>query len=262
MAMGKLGLGVVGVLTVGFALAAPSVASAHTVMMTPPPRDVGVAGADGHKTGPCGGVARAGKPTKYAAGATVTVKWQETIAHQGCFQIGLSEANDQNFTVLKQINDPAGGALMVYTDTVVLPANVTCPACTLVVRQLMQGGACVGNPADPAAAAQGTYYSCADICIGDTCTDPTTGQADAGGTDASTTAPGTEGGVSTTPTDGGNKTVDGGDDGTDPSGAGPTNFRAGDGGGCSVALGATSGVSFAVTAGLLGLALLRRRRKK
>jgi hypothetical protein len=255
-----------GKLTVGFRVlgvvalvAMPSIAAAHTVMVTPPPRDVGLTGNDAHKSGPCGGIGRAGKPTKYAPGAPVTVKWMETVSHEGCFQIGFSQANDQTFTVLKQIDDPAGGAGMVYTDTVTLPAGITCPACTLVVRQLMQGGPCVGNPADPAAAAQGTYYSCADICVGDTCTDPTTG-TDAGGVDGSTTPGGADGGPTTVPTDGGNKTVDAGNGGG--NGAGSPNFHAGDGGGCTVALGTTSGESFAVTAGLFGLALLRRRRKK
>jgi MYXO-CTERM domain-containing protein len=243
---------------------APATASAHAYVMSPPPRDIAQPDLDAraHKTGPCGGVPRTGKPTKYAPGATVTVKWQETIAHQGCYQIGFSQANDQNFTVLKQINDPAGGAGMVYTDTVTLPAGVTCPACTLVVRQLMVGGACVGNPADPAAAAQGTYYSCADICVGDTCTEPDAGTpiVDAGGTDGSTKPPvGSDSGVSTTPTDGGGKLVDAGDD--DDDGAAP-NLRSGDGGGCAVALGATSGVSAAAMAGLFGLALLRRRRNR
>lgn len=247
-------------LALASAFAMPSVSHAHTVLMTPPPRDVGVVGNDGHKTGPCGGVARKGAPTKYAVGSTVTVKWTETIAHQGCFQIGFSPANDANFTVLKQINDPAGGAGMVYTDTVTLPPGVSCPSCTLVLRQLMQGGACPAN-ADPAAAAQGTYYSCADICVGDTCTEPDAGTpTDAGtGADGSTTPPGKDSGVSTTPTDGGGKLVDAGDD--DDDGATP-NLRSGDGGGCNVGLGTTSGVSFVVTAGVLGLALLRRRRNR
>jgi hypothetical protein len=240
-------------------LGAPTTAFAHAYVMTPPPRDIGQPdlNARAHKTGPCGGVPRTGKPTQYTVGETITVKWQETISHQGCYQIGFSQANDTGFTLLKQINDPAGGANMVYTDTVTLPAGVSCSACTLVVRQLMVGGACTANQ-DPATAAQGTYYSCADICVGTTCVEPDAGVADAG-VDGSPD-PGTDGGPTTTPTDGGGKLTDSGDDDGDPP-ARPR-LNSGDGGGCSVAFGATSGVSFGVTAGLLALALLRRRARR
>lgn len=106
-------------------VAVPATAIAHTVMMTPVPRDVGVAGNDAHKTGPCGAVPRTNKCTSYEAGATIPVKWMETVGHQGCFQVAVSKANDQNFTILKQINDPAGGAAMVYPDTVKLPDGYT-----------------------------------------------------------------------------------------------------------------------------------------
>jgi MYXO-CTERM domain-containing protein len=237
-------------------LAAPATAFAHAFVVTPPPRDIGEPDLDAraHKTGPCGGLPRTGTPTKYAPGATVTVKWQETISHQGCFQIGFSPADDKNFVLLKQINDPDNGAGTVYTDTVTLPAGVECPACTLVVRQLMTGATCPPN-ADPATSPGGTYYSCADICVGDNCTTPPPADA---GADGSTT-PGTDSGVSTTPTDGGGKLVDAGDNGGD-DGAAP-NLHSGDGGGCNVALGTTSGVSLVASAGLLGLALLRRRKK-
>jgi len=261
MGMGKLGFGWRGALALVFLVGAPSAALAHTVMVTPPPRDVGVAGNDAHKTGPCGGVARTNKCTQYDAGATIPVKWMETVSHDGCFQLALSQSGDTNFTVLKQINDPAGGAGMVYPDTLKLPDGVTCENCTLVVRQLMIGKACTTTPFQNDVDAS-TYYSCADIRIGDfpgaaPCDPPAAADA---GADGSTT-PGTDGGGPTTvPTDGGGKTVDAGDD-SDPTGGRP-NLRSGDGGGCSIALGATSGLSFAVTAGLFGLALLRRRRKR
>jgi len=259
--MGKLGFGWRGALALAIVLGAPSAALAHTVMLTPPPRDVGVAGNDGHKTGPCGGVARTNKCTKYAVGATIPVKWMETVPHEGCFQWLVSKSGDTNFVTLTQITDPAGGTGMVYNDNVKLPANFSCENCTLAVRQLMIG-TCAPDAAANSTSAGDTYFSCADVRIGDfpdaaPC-DPAV-EPDAG-PDAGTT-PGSDGGPTTVPTDGGGKTVDGGDNNADPTGGRP-NLHAGDGGGCSVALGATSGVSFAVTAGLFGLALLRRRRKR
>lgn len=236
----------------------PSVAAAHAVMTTPPPRDVGVAGSDGHKTGPCGGVARAGAPTKYAIGATFTVSWQETVPHTGCFQVGFSPKDDANFTVLKQLNDPDNAAVPAqYSTSVTLPAGVSCPDCTLVVRQLMDGQPCKTPAVDPATVS--TYYSCADICVGDTCSDGGTPPADAGPTDGGVT-PGTDSGVSTSPTDGGGKFVDGGE-GSSGNGGRP-DLRAGEGDGCAVSPGGTSSTTFGICAGLLGLALLGRRKKR
>jgi MYXO-CTERM domain-containing protein len=111
--------------------------------------------------------------------------------------------------------------------------------------------------------AGGTYYSCADICVGDTCSGDDAGTGTDAGVDGSTdpVTPDDDSGVTTTPTDGGGKLVDAGDDGEESTARRP-NLQAGDGGGCSVALGASSGVSFAAAAGLVGLALLRRRRNR
>ena len=148
-----------GLLVVTSSLAVPSLASAHARLMTPTPRN----NSDALKSGPCGGVARGTNKVTYSAGATITVKFEETIGHRGCFQVALSTANDQNFQLLKQVNDPAGGNV-TYTETVKLPDAVTCDKCTLVLRQLMQGDACPMN-ADPTQAAQGTYYSCSDVAI-------------------------------------------------------------------------------------------------
>jgi hypothetical protein len=143
-------------------------------MTAPPPRDTG----DAHKTAPCGDSARTTTATPFDQGATITVEWEETISHQGCFQIALSTADDKNFTVLKQIDDPAGGAGTVYSEKITLPQNVTCPACTLVVRQLMLGAPCTQSPQNDLDAS--TYYSCADIRIG------AGAPSDAGAEDAST----------------------------------------------------------------------------
>ncbi len=234
----------------------PATALAHTVMTTPPARDVGSAGSDAHKTGPCGAVPRTNKCTPYEAGATIDVKWTETVAHDGCFQVALSQAGDQGFTILKQIQDPVGSPITMHTDTVTLPAGVTCKDCTLVVRQLMIGKLCTTAPLQNDLDAS-TYYSCGDIRIGfpdAACVLPA--QPDAGVPDG---APGDDSGPHTVPTDGGGKLVDAGGD---PGSTTPHDLHSGDGGGCSMALGATSGLSFGITAGLLALALVRRRRRR
>lgn len=161
-----------GFVAAGLPLVAPSVAWGHAYVMSPASRDTAIAdlNARAHKTGPCGGSPRVGKPTKFAPGASVTVKVEETVDHRGCFQVAFSAANDANWQVLSQIDDPDNQAPMVYQMTVKLP-NATCAACTLGIRQIMYGDACPQNPQDPADSPGGTYYSCADICIGDTCTD-------------------------------------------------------------------------------------------
>jgi len=250
------------VLLVAGVLAIPASAAAHIRWISPAPRSQ----ADGLKAptypGPCGSVPRTTKPTVYTPGQTVTVKWTETIGHEGCYQVAFSQ-DDVNWTVLAQVADPAALQGMQMT-TVTLPAGVSCLNCTLQLRQLMLDNAavktCVPDAAPPTGGALGnTYFSCADICIGAGC--PTTTEP---GTDSGTSSGGpaaSDGGPTTVPTDGGGKFVDGGDDDDDDPAARP-NLRSGEGGGCSVALGATSGVSFVITAGLLGLALARRRRKR
>lgn len=159
---------------------ASSIASAHVVVANPPARDFGKPGADAHKTGPCGNIARTGTYTQYAMGATIPVEFTETIDHRGCFQVLLSEANDQNFTILQQIDDPAGDTTpKKRTMNVQLPAGKTCQNCTIAVRQLMINRACGTNQASINAG--DTYFSCADVCIGTTCPP----KSDAGAPDAS-----------------------------------------------------------------------------
>jgi hypothetical protein len=246
-------------------IVAPATALAHTYVMQPPPRDVAELNlnARAHKTGPCGNVPRTGPPTQYEAGATITVKFQETIDHTGCFQVAFSPANDQNFVTLKQINDNMG--VQVYTTTVTLPPGVTCKECTLQVKQLMLEGAtvktCVADAAAPDGAAGfgSTYYSCADICVGSDCAEAGAPVVDSGSGSDGAASSSSSGGPTTVPTDGGGKTVPTADPNADD---GTHDLHSGDGGGCSVALGATSGVSFAITFGLFGLALLRRRRQR
>lgn len=240
-------------------LAVPQVSSAHMVMTAPKPRN----NMDGIKSGPCGGVARTSTPATLTAGATVTVKWKETIAHQGCYQVAFSEANDQNFKVLKQIKDPAGGQGDQST-TVTIPAGVTCNACTLQVRQLMNGAPCPGdtnNPADPTKAAQGTYYSCADVkVVAPSAADAGAGTEDAGAAEGDAGGEtGSSSGGTSGDSDGGSSSNEGTSD--EEEGPGSRDLRAGAGSNCSVGWAGPSGFSVAAGLGLGLLAVARRRRR-
>ncbi|MBK8216627.1 MAG: lytic polysaccharide monooxygenase [Myxococcales bacterium] len=238
-------------------LASAHVASAHTVMSSPPARDFGKAGADAHKTGPCGGVARTANYTQYQAGQQVTVEFTETIDHRGCFQVLFSEANDQNFQILAQVDDPSGDVTpKKRTMTVTLPAGKTCTACTLSVRQLMINRACGAN--QQSINAGDTYFTCADICVGTNCPP----QSDAGApTDAS--VPPSDAGHShdaaPQPTPSPTPSATGTPSGTptpSPTPLEPTD----ESGGCSVGVGAAGSSGLAIVA--LGAALLGARRRR
>lgn len=245
-------------LVVAAVLAVPATAFAHAHLTDPPSRpgtnDTTI------KIGPCGNLPRSGSFVQYDAGATVTVAFEETIAHQGCYQFRLSTTgDDKNFQLLKQVNDPAGlGGKQ--TTQVTLPSGVTCEKCTLQMLQLMIGTTCAANQ-DPTAAmnAGNVYYSCADVRIGDF---PDAGtSADSGtttGTDGGSSSS-SSGGTTTVPTDGGGKTTN-----ADPDDStGSRNLRAGAGDdGCNVGFGAGGGLSFFVSAGVGAMALMRRRRRR
>ncbi|MBN9166099.1 MAG: hypothetical protein BGO98_09690 [Myxococcales bacterium 68-20] len=229
----------------------PATASAHVLMTSPPPRNDRDDLKPPTYPAPCGNVARTTGFTQYDAGATIKVTFKETISHAGCYQVAFSEAKDENFKVLAQMVDPAGGAGTSYTLDVKLPDGVTCQACTLQLRQQMSGTP--GCPTDTATPAiPGTYYSCADIRVGDFPdagpSEPPKGDDDDDDGDGGTSS----GGVSTTPTDGGGKTS---------SGTRRLTSTDADEGGCSIAVGATGGFSLFASAGLGLLALARRRRR-
>lgn len=235
------------VLAAALIAAMPATATAHVLMKSPPPRS----DADGLKPpefpGPCGNVPRTSSFTQYEPGATIDVTFMETIAHTGCFQIAFSEAGDEDFKVLAQMIDPPGGKGMSYTLPVKLPEGVTCKACTIQLRQQMSGTASCPEDPDAEDPIPGTYYSCADIRVGDF----PDADADGGPPDA-----GVDSGVSTTPTDGGGKTTDEGRKFTSSGDEGD--------GGCSVALagaGGTSALAAAVAGALAVLGLRRRRRR-
>lgn len=254
-------LAIVGLLSV------PAVAHAHTQMDSPPPRDVGQPGVDAHKTGPCGGLARAGTPTKYTPGQKVQVKFTETVDHRGCFQIAFSAANDTGFTLLTptgaaspNIDDPTGDATPKQRTVEVTLPTTPCKACTLQVRQLMINQPCKANQQPGDTGAGDTYFSCADICIGTECDLPPTPDAGAGdagssGSTSSSSSSGSSGvdsGVSTKPAPTGSSSSTGGTPSLD-SGKGDDGCNTSGSSGTEAALAAVVGV--AIVAGL------RRRRR-
>ncbi len=138
-------------------------AFAHARLRTPTPRTNDDNLKDGVGGAPCGGKPRTGTPARYTMGQTITVQWEETINHAGCFIIKLSPANDQNFTMLA--NPPhstTGGVPRQYSAQVKLPDGMTCNACTLQLIQVMNNTVpcpVVNIPAGD------SYYSCADVQI-------------------------------------------------------------------------------------------------
>ena len=201
--MGRAGLSGVRAFVLAVVTMAPATAAAHAYIMQPPSRDVGEPNLDARakKFGPCGGSARTNMPTQYEVGAEIEVKFEETIGHTGCYQIAFSPADDKDWVTLLQVNDPAGRQ-NVQSATVKLPAGVSCKDCTLVVRQLMFNRACEADAAPNSISAGDTYFSCADIRVGDfPDAGPTMPPPDGGDDDDDDGN--SSGGVSTTPTDGG-----------------------------------------------------------
>ena len=239
---------------VGFYVVIPGTAMGHTYIMQPPARDATETNLDAraHKSGPCGGVPRTNVPTQYKVGEEIEVKWQETIDHEGCFQVAFSPGGDKDWVTLLQMDDPAGSQDdRIVTAKVKLPAGVSCKDCTLVVRQLMIGKECATDAAPNSTGPGDTYFSCADIRVGDFPDAGPTLPSGSGDEDGGT---GSSSGVSTTPTDGGGKTgSSGGSRRLSEVDAGDT--------GCNVALGGASGFSLFASVGLGALALVRRRRR-
>ncbi|MBX3260022.1 MAG: lytic polysaccharide monooxygenase [Labilithrix sp.] len=253
--MGRAGLSGVRAFVLAVVTLVPATAAAHAYIMQPPSRDVGEANLDARakKFGPCGGSPRTNTPTQYEVGAEIEVKFEETIGHTGCYQIAFSPADDKDWVTLLQVNDPAGRQ-NVQTATVKLPAGVSCKDCTLVVRQLMFNRACEPDAAPNSVSAGDTYFSCADIRVGDFPDAGPTMPPPDGGVDDDEDDGNSSGGVSTTPTDGG------GDTSSSGGGRRLTPVDSGDSG-CSVALGATSSFSLCASLGFGALALVRRRRR-
>jgi hypothetical protein len=264
MALGK-GLKGFRVLAVTLLVAAPGIAYGHSLLVSPVPRDT----TDTLLKMPnCGGSTATGPLMKgqpvaqYDAGATIPVVWKETIAHGGCFQLRLnsnpsgSDTNEGDFKILAQYSDPPAGT-GTRDASVKLPAGVTCANCTLQLLQIMRADNMASCPADASpndiTSVQTLYHSCADIRIGDF--PDAGGLKDAGPPDEDASSQ-DDPGSNTQPTDGGGNT-------SSSSGNGATgrSLKPADDGGCNVGWGATSGVSFFVSAGIAVMALARRRRK-
>jgi hypothetical protein len=88
------------------------------------------------------------------AGQTITVDWEETIYHPGRFEFYFSESGDQNFVLLKTVQNNQNNQILPhqFSTTLTLP-NVVCQECTLQMIQVM-----LENPAAPS-----NYYSCGDM---------------------------------------------------------------------------------------------------
>src|SRR3954447_6826080 len=162
-----LGLGV-GLVTLTIAAGA---AQAHILLVDPKPRDQN----DMHKSDAlsCAPARAATQPVTmmdptgvaYMGGKTITVKWNETINHPGCFEIDVSAANDTGWVSLGTMKHSAAGRTpRPYTTTVKLPDGMACDKCTLRVRQYMLAA---DPPTCPPAKvpADSTYYQCANVVL-------------------------------------------------------------------------------------------------
>src|SRR6266536_2676361 len=78
---------------------APTLASAHARLTSPVPRNARDDVKDAYGA-PCGGP-RSTNVHVFAAGSTLQVQWEETINHDGHFEVLFSTANDQGFSFLK-----------------------------------------------------------------------------------------------------------------------------------------------------------------
>lgn len=193
-----------------------SVAFAHARLDAPPARD----NRDGYKddTGgaPCGIGRTATQPsTTLAAGATVEVKWTETVNHPGCFLIDFATSGDANFQLLANVKHAAtGGTPRLWTKSVTLPST-PCTGCTLRLRQIMLGNETAACP--PATIARNaSYYACANVTL--------TG---GGGGDAGVLPPADAGAGTDGRTGSGGGTGSGGTSGSGGSGSGGSSASGG-----------------------------------
>jgi uncharacterized protein (TIGR03382 family) len=132
-------------------------------------------GCADQKSGPCGGScdSRSNNVTALEPGATITVRWTETIDHPGHYRIGFDDDGSDAFqdpvtaddiqenptlpVLLDGITDRGGGG--EYEVQVTLP-DIECENCTLQLIQIMT---------DPSKAPYGDgndiYYRCADLAL-------------------------------------------------------------------------------------------------
>jgi hypothetical protein len=160
------------------AVAVSSTASAHVRFEYPTPRYPNPTGGDNGmniKEGPCGRAndsraTDASRVTELESGATITVRYRETIGHDGFYRISFDDDGQDAFeppplsrddiepspteVVLKD-NIPDGSG-DVYETEVTLP-DIECDNCTLQLIQVM-----VDSQTWPRSE---IYYTCADITL-------------------------------------------------------------------------------------------------
>lgn len=145
-----------------------SAALGHARLTSPPPRSQ----ADDIKDFN-GGLVRctdeeSSVPAKaVVAGSVLTVKWQETVNHPGCFVLSLRQQPEGAFEELATVPhsnaapSPTQQNPRRYSADIQLP-EVTCEHCVLLLRQIMLGSQT--EPCPPASIARGaSYYSCAEV---------------------------------------------------------------------------------------------------
>jgi hypothetical protein len=165
--------------TFAFLVAAPALA--HIELTFPPPRypNNGV-NDEKNKACPCGDgpggqfceraitsdANRSTTVTPLRPGATITIRWTETIGHRGRYRVAFDDDGadlaDFNAHILGDTPDPSDGTGQ-RTMTVTLPST-PCTTCTLQLIQDMNG-----NDAAPVLDPSGdpTYFQCADIVLSD-----------------------------------------------------------------------------------------------
>jgi len=213
---------------------APALAAAHIALTNPAPRATASI-----KSRPCGEPNSVRGPVPpgnvLAPGATVEVRWTETIGHPGHYRISF-DLDGQDFTIPLSYNDTTQNTNVLrdlipsrattgatYTQMITLP-NQACENCTLQLIQMMTDK----PPYTTDAASNDIYFECADIAL------HAPGGIDAG-PDAATRPDAAEG-------------PDGGNAATDLSG----------GCGCRTSQSQPAGIAVSV---MLGALVTRRRRR-
>jgi hypothetical protein len=204
------------------------VAQAHILLVDPKPRD----NNDAHKNDamPCPRRTATQPVAMYEQGAMVTVKFNETTNHPGCFLVDISAGNDTGWMKLGTMPHSAMGRTpRPYQTTVALPAGMSCEACTLRVLQYMtraEPATCPPATIEPGS----TYYQCANIVIkGAAPSMPDAGPAmpDAGATPDASAGAGGSGGTGGS---GGSAGMSGSGGAGGRGGSGGSGGRAGSGG--------------------------------
>jgi hypothetical protein len=154
-------------------------ASAHIKLIDPPARYAVADGSDvGIKSCPCGlggsnrvcNVAqdgsdpdRSARVTRYEAGSTVTLRFEEFVNHSGRFRVAFdpdgADVADFNANILADMPDPANASGMIWEIPVTLP-DMTCTNCTIQLVQAMEVPMDVAI-ADPSPIS--SYYNCVDV---------------------------------------------------------------------------------------------------